>query len=188
MKTPVLALALLASGCGDSAPPPKPVALGSPKATQSTEAPAPAGTEETLPPGHPPAPGPRGPASLPAGHPPMGEAADSGESVAGTVVADPKLGTKPASTDVLYLIARAAGAKEILAVRREEHVTLPFSFRLSGKDAMSHGTAFKGPFDVTARLSKSGDAAPAKGDLEGMARGVQSGAKDLRIVLDSVRR
>ena len=44
-----------------------------------------------------------------------------------------------------------------------------------------------GPLEITARLSKSGDAVSAKGDLEGLAKDVAVGAKDVKITLDSVR-
>ena len=43
-----------------------------------------------------------------------------------------------------------------------------------------------GPLEITARLSRSGDAVAARGDLEGVARGVAVGAKDARITLDTV--
>jgi hypothetical protein len=66
-------------------------------------------------------------------------------------------------------------------------VKFPFSFRLSAADAMVAGTPFKGPLDITARLSKSGDAVAAKGDLEGVARGIDVGAKDVKVTIDRVR-
>src|SRR5262249_19024350 len=42
------------------------------------------------------------------------------------------------------------------------------------------------PLEITARLSKSGDAVAAKGDVEGVAKGVAVGATDVRIALDTV--
>ena len=33
--------------------------------------------------------------------------------------------------DVLYVIARSAATRQVVAVRREEKVSFPFSFRLS---------------------------------------------------------
>jgi hypothetical protein len=51
---------------------------------------------------------------------------------------------------------------------------------------MIAGTTFAGPLEVTARLSKSGDAVAAKGDLEGSVRGVAVGATDVKITLDTV--
>ncbi|PYQ52380.1 MAG: hypothetical protein DMF78_11430 [Acidobacteria bacterium] len=92
-----------------------------------------------------------------------------------------------ASSSVLFVIARSGPDRQIVAVRREDGVTFPFAFRISGADAMIAGTRFKGPLEITARLSKSGDAVAAKGDLEGLAKDVAVGAKDVKITLDSVR-
>jgi cytochrome c-type biogenesis protein CcmH len=139
-----------------------------------------------------PSPGPAAsaPAALPPGHPPLDAAppagATAGGSVSGTVSLSPSVASR-AKGPVLFLIARSAADRQILAVRREEGVTFPFAFTISAADAMVSGTSFTGPLDITARLSQSGDAAPAKGDLEGVARGVAVGAKDVAIALDSVR-
>lgn len=131
--------------------------------------------DSSLPPGHPPVDG----------APPPGTATDTG-SVAGTIAVAPSLRSR-ASGGVLFVIARSAADRRILAVRREDNVTFPFQFRISGRDAMIAGTTFAGPLDVTARLSKSGDAVAATGDLEGTARGIAVGAEDVQVTLDSVR-
>ena len=49
--------------------------------------------------------------------------------------------------------------------------SFPHSFQISAADQMMEGTAFTGPFDVTARISRTGDAIPGKGDLEGTVKG-----------------
>ena len=129
--------------------------------------------------------------SLPPGHPPIdaapppGAAASDGASIAGTITVAPNLQSRAAG-GVLFVIARSAADHRIVAVRREESVTFPFKFRISGQDAMIAGTAFAGPLDVTARLSKSGDAVAAKGDIEGTARGLRVGAEDVKVTLDTV--
>jgi len=129
--------------------------------------------------------------SLPPGHtpvdaaPPPGAAASDTASIAGTITVAPNLRSRAAG-GVLFVIARSAADHRILAVRREDNVTFPFKFRISGQDAMIAGTAFAGPLDVTARLSKSGDAAAAKGDIEGTARGLRVGAEDAKVTLDTV--
>jgi cytochrome c-type biogenesis protein CcmH len=122
-------------------------------------------------------------ASLPPGHPPTSAA----EGVAGTVAIAPGLQARQAPTDILYIVARSAGGGQVVAVRKEDDARLPRPFRISAADVMVAGTAFAGPFDITARLSKSGDAIPAPGDLEGTARGVAAGVKDVMITLDRVR-
>ena len=130
-------------------------------------------------------------ASLPPGHPPVdaapppGAATSDAASIAGTITVAPHLQSRAAG-GVLFVIARSAADHRILAVRREDNVTFPFKFRISGQDAMIAGTAFAGPLDVTVRLSKSGDAAAAKGDIEGTARGLRVGAEDAKVTLDTV--
>jgi cytochrome c-type biogenesis protein CcmH len=114
-------------------------------------------------------------------------AAANGASVSGIVSVAPSLASRVQPTDVLYLIARNARTGGVVAVRREEAVRFPFAFGLGPGDVMVQGTTFEGPFDVTARLSKSGDAVAAKGDLEGGARGVAAGARAVAITLERVR-
>jgi hypothetical protein len=130
--------------------------------------------------------------SLPPGHPPPLDGGASaappsaGESVAGTIAVAPALRER-ARGGVLFVIARAGADRQIVAVRREDGVAFPFAFRVSAADAMVGGTSFKGPLEITARLSKSGDATAAKGDLEGVAKDVAVGARDIKITLDRVR-
>jgi cytochrome c-type biogenesis protein CcmH len=109
------------------------------------------------------------------------------EGVSGTITIAPELRGRAATTDTLFVIARNAGSNEIVAVRKEQGVQFPFTFQISGADAMTAGSSFTGPFDITARLSKSGDAVAASGDLEGMARGVAAGSNAVEIVLSTVR-
>jgi cytochrome c-type biogenesis protein CcmH len=88
---------------------------------------------------------------------------------------------------VLFLIARSAETHEILAVRKEQGVVFPFAFHISGADAMVEGTSFKGTLDITARLSRSGEAMPGPGDIEGVLRGVSSSAQGVALTLDTLR-
>ena len=74
-----------------------------------------------------------------------------------------------------------------LAVRRVDKPSFPFAFEISGGDAMMSGIAFEGPVDVVARVSRTGDAIPAKGDLEGTAKNVKVPAKGVSLTIDSVR-
>ncbi len=146
--------------------------------------PAAADAQAALPPGHPPLEGaasqgaPQA-APLPAGHPPIGEpapGATSAGSITGTIALSPKLQVGPA--DVMYVMAKKGTAT--LAVRRVDKPSFPFAFEIGGGDAMMGGAAFEGPVDVVARVSRTGDAIPAKGDLEGIAKGVKVNAKDVR--------
>jgi cytochrome c-type biogenesis protein CcmH len=144
-------------------------------------------TQAPLPPGHPPLEGAAPTAaSLPAGHPPLGEPArgtKSAGSIAGTIALSPKLRVGPA--DVMYVMAKKGAAT--LAVRRIDKPSFPFAFEISGGDAMTGGAGFEGPVDVVARISKTGDAIPSKGDLEGVAKGVKVPSKGVSLTIDSVR-
>ena len=179
----IVALAAALCACRSERPAPPPESEPAPAATlrpltsrDTSVPPDTAAPRSSLPPGHPPLEG-----AGPAGPVPTGA-----ESVAGTIAVVPALRER-ASSSVLFVIARSGPDRQIVAVRREDGVTFPFAFRISGADAMIAGTRFKGPLEITARLSKSGDAVAAKGDLEGLAKDVAVGAKDVKITLDSVR-
>ena len=135
-----------------------------------------------------PTAGPTDPASLPPGHPPLttGTAAE-GEAIDGEIRLDPRIRDKARPEDVLYVIARNSTTRQVVAVRKEERVRFPFAFRLSAGDAMMEGVPFAGPFDVTARLSRSGDAVPQAGDLEGAVKSVAAGSRGIRVVVDTER-
>jgi cytochrome c-type biogenesis protein CcmH len=123
--------------------------------------------------------------TLPAGHPPVEAAAEG--AVSGQVTLAPALAPAAREGRALFLIARAGRDRQIVAVKRLDDLTFPVAFQLSAQDAMSHGTGFAGPLEVTARLSRSGDAAPAAGDVEGLVTGVAPGAQDIAIELRTVR-
>ena len=113
--------------------------------------------------------------------------ASRGEGVSGTVAIAAGLAGRVRPTDGLYVIARSAKTGGVVAVRRVDGVRFPLAFALDAADVMVQGTAFEGPFDVTARLSKTGDAVAAKGDLEGSVEAVAVGASRVAITLDRVR-
>jgi cytochrome c-type biogenesis protein CcmH len=125
------------------------------------------------------------PDTLPPGHPARGAAREN--ALTGTVSIAPAIASRTSPTDVLYLIARSRATNAVVAVRRDEGVTFPHAFELSAADAMVAGQPFVGPFDITARLSKTGDALPARGDLEGTAPAVADGAKTVSVVIEKVR-
>jgi cytochrome c-type biogenesis protein CcmH len=132
------------------------------------------GSTPALPPGHPPIAGGGGAA------PP----ASASTRVTGTVRLAPGLGAGPG--DVLYVIAKKNGTT--LAVQRIERPAFPLDFDLSSADAMVAGTALAGPVDVVARLSRSGDAIPSPGDLEGTAKGVEIPSSGVQLTIDTTRK
>ena len=182
-----LPLVLVLAACGGASAPPPPVATATPSRAADDLRPMSSREGAPLPPGHPPLEGAAPPsASLPAGHPPLGEPAPgtkSAGSIAGTIALSAKLRVGPA--DVMYVMAKKGAAT--LAVRRIDKPSFPFAFEISGGDAMTAGAGFEGQVDVVARISRTGDAIPAKGDLEGVARGVKVPSKGVSLTIDSVR-
>lgn len=128
--------------------------------------------------------------SLPPGHPPIGSGgakANAGATakvlLSGTIALAPRLSAGP--SDVLYVMAKKG--QTTLVVRRFDKPAFPASFELSESDAMVSGVPFEGPVDLVARLSRTGDAIPAKGDLEGTTKSVKVPALGVRVTIDSVR-
>jgi len=200
LRTTALPLLLVLAACGGASAPPPPVATATPAPSSDALRPmssreggaAPAASagadaQAPLPPGHPPIEGAAAQApALPSGHPPLGEptpGATAAGRITGTIALSPKLTVSP--SDVLYVMAKQGAAT--LAVRRVEKPSFPFAFEISGSDAMMAGGSFDGPVDVVARVSKTGDAIPAKGDLEGTAKNVRVPAKDVKLTIDTVR-
>jgi len=197
-RLPLLLALVAVTACSGSQSPPPPVATPAasrvaddslqPMSSRDAAPPPPAaGAPQPLAPGAQP--------TLPPGHPPIGGAGDphgnaaaagptrSAGSIAGTIALSPKLQVGP--KDVLYVIAKKGGST--LAVRRIESPRFPLAFEISGADAMTPGIDFEGPVDLVARVSRSGDAIPARGDLEGSAKAVKVPAAAVRLTIDAVR-
>jgi hypothetical protein len=183
MRGLVAALALVLGACArepEPVPPPTPAATATPEPSELR----PLTSRDSG--GEPAAARPSELPPLPPGHPRVDSStAPAGPAITGRVELAPSLARR--SGAALFVIARRASSQEIVAVRKEAVGAFPITFSISGADAMTAGTSFEGPLDVTARLSQSGDAVPAKGDVEGVVRALAPGARDVRIVLDSVR-
>lgn len=113
------------------------------------------------------------------------------EAILGTVSLDPALAAKAAPDDVVFVLARPVeGSRMPLAVARTQVRNLPYSFRLDDGMAMTPQARLSGRTQVivAARISKSGSANVAAGDLEGESAPVAPGARDLRIVISTVRK
>lgn len=129
-----------------------------------------------------------GPQAPPPAKPPAagGEVA----RVAGVVTLAPALAGKAAADDTLFVYARAAeGPPMPLAIQKLKVKDLPAKFALDDSMSMAPGmTLSRFPrVVVMARVSKSGQAAPQSGDLEGSVGPVQAGGTDLAVVIDKVR-
>jgi cytochrome c-type biogenesis protein CcmH len=111
-------------------------------------------------------------------------------AVAGTVELDPSLRAEVNDTDTVFVFVRASeGPRFPLAVLRKQVKDLPFTFVLDDSRSMMPDAKLSGfsSLVVSARISKSGNATPSPGDLEGSISPVQPGAKDLKIRISSRR-
>lgn len=118
-------------------------------------------------------------------------AAPTASQVAGTVELDPALRSELKDTDTVFVFARASdGPAFPLAVVRKQVRDLPFSFVLDDSMSMMPDVKLSGfpSLVVSARVSKSGNATPQAGDLEGSVSSVQPGAKDVKINISARRR
>jgi cytochrome c-type biogenesis protein CcmH len=107
----------------------------------------------------------------------------------GTVSLSSELKTKAAPDDTVFIFARAAeGPPMPLAVLRKQVRDLPLAFSLDDSMAMAPGMRLSGfpRVIVAARVSKSGDAAPRPGDLQGSSAPVANDASGVTVLIDSV--
>lgn len=127
-----------------------------------------------------------GPAAAPAA---AGAAAAS--ALSGTVELDPALRARVADTDTVFIFARAAqGPRFPLAVLRKQVRDLPVKFALDDSMSMTPEARLSGYAQVVvgARISTSGSATPAPGDLEGVTGTVGPSAQGVRVRIDAERK
>jgi cytochrome c-type biogenesis protein CcmH len=125
--------------------------------------------------------------------PPVAQAAPAAPSpsakVQGTVRLAPALNARTAPTDTVFVFARASeGPRMPLAVVKLQAKDLPAKFVLDDSMAMAPQlrlSNFKSVL-VSARVSKSGNAVPSSGDLEGQGVAVTLGANDVVVTIDRV--
>ncbi len=117
---------------------------------------------------------------------PAAAAPPGGASVAGTVTLAPEVAAKAAPTDTVFIFARPAqGGKMPLAILRKQVKDLPATFTLDDTMAMAPNMALSnfGEVVVGARISKSGQAMPQSGDLEGLSPPVKVGATGVAVTI-----
>jgi cytochrome c-type biogenesis protein CcmH len=111
-------------------------------------------------------------------------------SIRGRVSLDPALAAKVSAADTLYVLARAAqGPRLPLAILKRSVADLPLQFTLDDSMAMSPQLKLS-QFDdvvVSARISKSGDAMPQSGDLEGHSPPLGGRSSGIEVRIDRVR-
>ncbi len=117
---------------------------------------------------------------------PATPAAAAPATVAGTVRLAPELAAKAQPDDTVFIFARPAqGAKMPLAILKRQVKDLPASFTLDDTMAMAPNMALSNFSEVVvgARVSKSGQAMPQSGDLEGVSKPVKVGTKGVAVVI-----
>ena len=133
--------------------------------------------------------------------------------IRGTVTMAPSLAGKGSATDTLFVFARemsgppmpvaSCGRRGKIYPLRSSSMTrpaqcrlvratrkdLPFTFQLddSTSPMPSRKLSSAGPVVIVARLSKSGQAMPQSGDLEGTSQPVNSGIDGITVVIDRER-
>lgn len=110
-------------------------------------------------------------------------------SVSGRVTIAADLKQKMSPDDTLFVFARAVdGPPMPLAIVRAKASELPLDFDLNESMAMmpSMSMANFKQVVVGARVSKSGNAMPQSGDLQGISKAIAVGSKGLEITIDSV--
>ena len=112
-------------------------------------------------------------------------------AITGTVTLAPALASQVAPGDTLFVFARAAeGGRMPLAIVRASAGNLPYEFRLDDSHAMSPEARLSGQARVVvgARISKSGNATPQPGDLQGVSPPVAPGASGLVVVIERAQK
>ena len=109
--------------------------------------------------------------------------------VSGTVTLDAALRARAAPEDTVFVYARAVqGPRMPLAIVKVQVKDLPYNFSLDDSMAMMPEMKLSAFNEVIvgARVSKSGGAKPAAGDLEGASAKVSPGANGVTVAINEV--
>ncbi len=108
--------------------------------------------------------------------------------VSGTASLAPALAGKVSPTDTVFIFARAAEGPRIpLAVLRKQVRELPVTFVLDDSMAMSPQMKLSGQTRIVvgARVSKTANATPQPGDLQGLSGPVSVGTAGINVLIDT---
>ena len=158
-----------------------PPATGASSTPGSSSAPAPAAAAR-------PAAPPTEVASARPATPPT-ELASARSRITGRVEIAPALAARVPPDATLFVYARAAqGSRMPLAIVRRAARELPFEFALDDSMAMAPGATISSAREVVveARVSASGSATAASGDLSGVSAAITPGTSGVRISIDRV--
>ena len=115
----------------------------------------------------------------------------AGKAVSGVVSLSPALSAQVRPSDTVFVFARAIeGSRVPLAVQRARASELPLAFRLDDSMAMSPQYVLSGArrVRIEARVSRTGEAAPAAGDLVGESEPVAPGETRVALTIDRTLR
>ena len=119
----------------------------------------------------------------------MSTAAPAKGAITGRIEADPKIASRIAADDTVFVLARSAdGGRVPLAVTRMRGRELPAAFHLDDSMGMIPEAKLSATprVVVEARVSKSGNAKASAGDLRGMSAPVAPGDANVRIVIGEI--
>ncbi|MFQ5469906.1 MAG: c-type cytochrome biogenesis protein CcmI [Gammaproteobacteria bacterium] len=117
------------------------------------------------------------------------QAKSAGKSVSGVVKLDPEFSSTVNPLDTVFVFARAPqGPKMPLAIIRARVDELPLDFSLDDSTAMNPSMSISRFSEVVivARVSKSGNASPQSGDIQGTSKLINVGAKDVSVVINEL--
>ena len=105
---------------------------------------------------------------------------------------DPELSAKALNAQSIYVLARAAGGPPMpLAVKRLHTTLMPVKVQLDSSAAMGPMAGIKtgDRVEIVARLSMSGSANGAPGDIEAVSEPIvlEEGQQQIKLTLDSIR-
>lgn len=115
-------------------------------------------------------------------------AALAASAVSGTVRLSPQLQAQTSPEDLVFIFARPAeGSRMPLAIVRKQVKDLPVAFTLDDSTSMSPAARLSGAQRVVvgARISKSGQALPQPGDLQGLSEPVKVGTRGLVVEISA---
>lgn len=110
-------------------------------------------------------------------------------AVSGTVTLDPAIASSARPDDTVFVFARAAeGPRMPLATIRLQVKDLPYNFSLDDSMAMTPEMKLStfNAVVIGARVSRSGNAQRASGDIEGYSAAVEPGAQSVNVLIDRV--
>lgn len=108
-------------------------------------------------------------------------------AISGKVNLSPSLAAKASPTDTLFVFARAVdGPPMPVAIVRATKSDLPFTFRLDDTNSPmpARKLSESGQVVIVARISKSGEAMPKSGDLQGTSQPVKPGVSGITVTID----